>query len=184
MESGYERSNSVIVETASTSGQRTIGDFSSLTRGPVWLVSEHCDRPRTCDSIKVKILASGTPPHVLGSDQRKALAAGTVGLEFVPFVQTQTDQDRDRGPWAISQSEKRLLFCQIRRWQPPCRPSRVFVSSTFSQLRLVEFYSGYRPRAFVASNGNSQAVKFIQPEILDCASDPIGQDDGLADELG
>ena len=52
------------------------------------------------------------------------------------------------------------------------------------QLRLVEFYGGYRPRAFVASNGNSQAVKFIQPEILDCASDPIGQDDGLADELG
>jgi len=58
MESGYERSNSVIVETASTSGQRTIGDFSSLARGPVWLVSEHCDRPRTCDSIKVKILAA------------------------------------------------------------------------------------------------------------------------------
>ena len=81
---------------------------------------------------------SGTPPHVLGSDQRKALAAGTVGLEFVPFVQTQTDQDRDRGPWAISQSEERLLLCQIRRWQPPYRPSRVFVSSTSSQLRLVE----------------------------------------------
>ena len=51
------------------------------------------------------------------------------------------------------------------------------------QLRLVEFYGGYRPRAFVASYGNSQAVKFIQPEILYCASDPIGQDDGLAEEL-
>ena len=50
-------------------------------------------------------------------------------------------------------------------------------------LRLVEFYSGYRPRAFVASYGNSQAVKFIQPEILYCASDPIGQDDGLAEEF-
>ena len=52
-----------------------------------------------------------------------------------------------------------------------------------AQLRLVEFYGGYRPRAFVASNGNSQAVKFVQPQILDCAGDPIGQDDGLADEL-
>ena len=26
-------------------------------------------------------------------------------------------------------------------------------------------------------------MKFIQPEILYCASDPIGQDDGLAEEL-
>ena len=60
---------------------------------------------------------------------------------------------------------------------------RQFNALDAPQLRLVEFYGGYRPRAFVASYGNSQAVKFIQPEILYCASDPIGQDDGLADEL-
>ena len=57
---------------------------------------------------------------------------------------------------------------------------RQFNALDAPQLRLVEFYGGYRPRAFVASNGNSQAMKFIQPEILYCASNPIGQDDGLA----
>ena len=71
------------------------------------------------------------------------------------------------------------------RAESTLRPSmfRQFNVLDALQLRLVEFYGGYRPRAFVASNGNSQAVKFIQPEILYCASDPIGQDDGLADEL-
>jgi hypothetical protein len=36
---------------------------------------------------------------------------------------------RPARPWAIGY--KRQIFCQMRRGQPPCRPSRVFVSSTY-----------------------------------------------------
>ena len=183
MESGYERSNSVIVETASTSGQRTNGDFSSLARGPVWLVSEHCDRPRTCDSIKVKILAAERRRMCWVPISAKRSPRVQSGLSSCRLFKHKRTRIATGAPGRSVNQKKRLLFCQVRRWQPPYRPSRVFVSSTSSQLRLVEFYSGYRPRAFVASYGNSQAVKFIQPEILYCASDPIGQDDGLAEEF-
>jgi hypothetical protein len=52
------------------------------------------------------------------------------------------------------------------------------------QLRLGELYRGYRPRSVVTSNGNSQTVKFIQPDILYGPCRSICQDDGLANKLG
>lgn len=33
-------------------------------------------------------------------------------------------------------------------------------------------------------DGDSQAVEFIEPDVVDCPGFAVGQDDGFADDLG
>jgi hypothetical protein len=51
------------------------------------------------------------------------------------------------------------------------------------QLRLGEFYGGYRPFAFMAIDRDPQTVQFIKPNIVDYPSRSISEDGGFADEL-
>jgi hypothetical protein len=49
---------------------------------------------------------------------------------------------------------------------------------------LLHFYGRDWPPSIVPPDGNSQAVKFIQPNTLNGAGFPIGENDGPSDERG
>jgi hypothetical protein len=54
----------------------------------------------------------------------------------------------------------------------------------FNTLVLRELDGGDRPLSIVAGDGNSQAVKFVKPDVLHRSGLSIHQNDGLADKFG
>jgi hypothetical protein len=57
-------------------------------------------------------------------------------------------------------------------------------AEVFTVLALRELDGRDRPFSVVADDGDSQAMKFVKPDVLNCSGLTVHEDHGLADKLG